>query len=438
VTTTGPPATVVKVLVVDDDDAFRRSTTRALAARGYTCLEAASSSDARIILDTEHGVSAVLCDIKMPGRSGLELLRELTADFPDLAVVMTTGLDDPQVADVAFDIGAYGYLVKPFSMTELVIGLAGALRRAELETARRATIRSLEETIRRTRTVAAVLDGLERKASSENGHTDVIERLSRALSLRDEETGRHIERMSRYSAVVAESVGFAGVSVDDLRLASALHDVGKIGIPDGILLKPGALSAEEYTGMQRHAQIGYQLLARSETKLLRVAADIALSHHEWWDGGGYPRGLVGEQIPEEARIAAITDVFDALTCDRVYRPALAIEEAVSIMTGLRGRQFEPRLFDAFLGSMDEILSIRQHFPDHEDGEERIRLLLVDDHVIFLQSLVRLLATKTDLKVVGSASTAAQAVQHAIAYEPDVILMDFELPDGNGPEAAEQI
>jgi response regulator RpfG family c-di-GMP phosphodiesterase/DNA-binding CsgD family transcriptional regulator len=244
--------------------------------------------------------------------------------------------------------------------------------------------------------------------------------------------------MSRYAVVLAEAVGFTGLSLEDLRLATALHDVGKIGVPDGILLKPGPLSPDEYTAMQRHAQIGFQLLAGSTSELLQIAADIALLHHEWWDGSGYPRGLQGTEIPEEARIAAVTDVFDALTSNRVYRPSISFDEAIAVMSELRGRQFEPRLLDAFFDSMDEIASIRGAYPDLEDVQERIRVLVVDDHEIFAHSLVRLLGTRPELKVVGTAGTVSEAVSAASAYEPDVILMDFELPDGDGPQATEQI
>jgi DNA-binding NarL/FixJ family response regulator len=190
--------------------------------------------------------------------------------------------------------------------------------------------------------------------------------------------------------------------------------------------------------MQRHAQIGYQLLTGSQSDLLRTAADIALMHHEWWDGNGYPRGLQGDEIPEEARIAAITDVFDALTSNRVYRPAMSFDEAIVHMRALRGRQFEPRLLDAFFDSMDEIAAIREIYPDQEDDQRRIRIMVVDDHEIFTQSLVRLLGSRPELKVVGVVATVSEAVVAALGYEPDVILMDFELPDGDGPQATEQI
>jgi putative two-component system response regulator len=430
---------MTKVLLVDDDEDYRRTTARVLGEHGYACVEAASAGQARLVLQTESDVAAVLCDLEMPHESGLELLTELTADFPDLAVVVTTVVDDPDIAEAAFDLGVFGYVIKPFDANELVINLAGALRRRDLESARQLHVGSLERTIARSRMLGRVVEGLEGESgASLEGDQEVIERLSRAVSLRDEETGRHIERMSRFSVVLGEAVGYRGLPPEELRLATALHDVGKIGVPDVILLKPGSLSREERATMQRHAQIGYQLLRDSTSELLRTGADVALSHHEWWDGGGYPRGLLGSEIPEVARIAAVTDVFDALTSDRVYRPGLPVDEAMSIMQELRGRQFEPRLLDAFFGSMSEIAAIRAEYPELEGGNGRIRVLVVDDHAIFAHSLVRLLSSRPELKVVGTAGNVSEAVEAALAYQPDVILMDFDLPDGNGLQATEQI
>jgi putative two-component system response regulator len=426
-----------KILIVDDDDGFRRSTLRSLTHYGYECLEAAGSTEARIALDKEPDVQAVLCDIHMPGRSGIELLRDMTADHPDVAVVMTTGLDDPQMADLAFEIGAFGYVVKPFDTNELLINLASALRRRDLELARRDHVSALEQTIGRARALDGLIAGIDDESSGLPGtNADMVERLSYAISLRDE-AGPHIERMSRCSAVLAEAVGFTRLTANDVRLATALHDVGKIGVPDSVLLKPGALSTDERSTMQRHAQIGYQLLAGSKSELVGVAAVIALHHHEWWDGGGYPRGLRGTEIPEEARIAAITDVFDALTRDRVYRAAIDIDEAMAVMSELRGRQFEPRLLDAFLDAMDLIQPIREAYPDSAD-DDRIRVLLVGDHADITQRLARLSESPPTIKVIGTSATVADARVAAIAYQPDVILMEFELPDGDGADATSQI
>lgn len=436
--TTVVPERRTKVLVVDGDAAFRRSTALTLERNGYICLEAVSGTEAHEILLADDDVAAVLCDITNPGGSGVDLLSDVTADFPDVAAVATTGVDTAAAADASFRLGAFGYLVKPFGTNELLNNLAGALRRRDLEQEHRRAVRALEQTIARTRTLGGLLETLEGASDAPLQEEEVMARLSRAVSMRDEETGRHIERMSRYAMVIAKAVGFTERSLEDLRLATALHDVGKIGIADGILLKPGPLSVEEHTAMQRHSLIGFQFLADSTSELLRAAADIALSHHEWWDGGGYPRGLHGEEIPEEARIAAVADVFDALTSNRVYRPGLTFDEALAIMADLRGRQFEPRLLDAFVSSMDEVAAIRRAFPDLEDEPGRIRILVVDDQEIFAHSLVRLLGSRPEFKIVGSAGRVADAVAGAVAYEPDVILMDFELPDGDGAQATEQV
>jgi response regulator RpfG family c-di-GMP phosphodiesterase/DNA-binding CsgD family transcriptional regulator len=245
--------------------------------------------------------------------------------------------------------------------------------------------------------------------------------------------------MSRYSAMLAEKVRFAGASREDVRLASALHDVGKIGVPDSILLKPGALDPDEYAVMQRHAQLGFRLLNGSASDLLQLGSVVALNHHEWWDGNGYPQGLRGDEIPELARIAAVSDVFDALTSDRVYRPAMPFDDAIEIMVSLRGRQFEPRLSDAFLSSMDEVRLIRDANPDVEaHGGAPIRVLVVDDRTMLAESLVRLLGDEEGIVVLGRAASLAEARALVAAQEPDVILMDFELPDGDGAAGTREI
>lgn len=427
-----------RVLIVDDDDAFRASQTRILTRAGYLCFQASNASEARDRLDCGMDIAALLCDVNMPGGSGLVLLTTLVSDYPDLAVIMTTGEDDPATAAVAFETGAYGYLIKPFTTNEILIALAGALRRRQLEMDRRLETRSLERSVVRLRTLRGVLSVIEDPlAGTAVDDEENMQRLARAVSLRDEETGQHIERMSRYAALLAREVGFTDLAADEVRLAAALHDVGKIGIPDTVLLKPGRLSPDEYATMQRHSLIGYQLLADSTSPLVRVAAATALGHHEWWDGGGYPRGLQGEEIPAVARIAGVADVFDALTSNRVYRPGKAVDEAVAIMQELRGRQFEPSLLDAFFGCLDEVAAIRAAFPDTDDAP-RIRVLVVDDHEIFVQSLVRLLGAHPDLKVVGTAASAAAARAATVAYEPDVVLMDFVLPDGDGAAATEAV
>jgi putative two-component system response regulator len=427
----------VTILIVDDDDRFRPSLAKLMAGAGYDCREADNGADARGLLDSGANIAAVLCDVQMPGGSGLELLAHLAADFPDVAVVMTHGIDDPETARLAFEIGADGYLIKPFTNNEILITVANAVRLRQVDSQRRGQMRGLEHTVNRLRTLTVALQRIDNVPADADNDEDTVDQLSVALSLRDDDPGQHIERMTRYSALLAESVG-CKASAGQVRLATALHDVGNIGVPDTILAKPGPLSPDERRLMRRHARIGYQLLAGSTSELLHLAADIALGHHEWWNGSGYPRGIAGDDIAEVARIAAVADVFDALTSNRVYRPAVAVDHAIATMTDLRGLQFEPRLLDAFLELIDETAVIRDRFPERAEGESQIRVLVVDGHEIFVERLVRLLGAHPSVKVVGTANTVTMAEQAAIIHEPDVILMDFDLPDGDGIASAARI
>ena len=443
-------ATVVTgtVLVVDDDATFLRSLVRLAGAAGYRCEAAASAAEARTALEDLAGeVDVVLCDIQMPGETGLALLSSLVADHPDLAVVMMTGLTDPETAARAVEIGADGYLVKPFDRTELLVAIATAVRRRSLERARTVLAEGHERAVLAVRDLSATLGDFEAQGWSGDRHraqgdhgavSELIDRLSRAVSLRHEETAHHLERMSRYAAVLGSAVDFDDYPMDDLRVAAALHDVGKIGVPDAVLLKPGRLDPSEFAVIQKHASYGYRLLAGSQSPVIAESANVALCHHEWWDGSGYPLGIRGEEISEGARIVAITDVFDALTSDRVYRPRHTFEEAEAIMVELRGRQFEPRLLDAFFHARPQIEAIAAEYPDRSPEDDRVRLMVVDDHEIFVDSLVRRLGLEDDLRVVGVAGSVADARRGITTYEPDVVLMDFELPDGDGVEATEHI
>lgn len=428
-----------RVLVVDDDTLFSAGLARVLRSDGYDPSEAQSFEAAvGVVEDDGDEVDAVLCDVRLQGRSGIELLSALLSDHQDLAVVMTTGIDDADVAATAMANGAFGYLVKPFQTSQLLITLAGALHRRDLESARRQHLHTVERAVAATQVVRLAIDDIQSVGDDASVSVeDTIDRLSRAVSLRDEETGQHIARMSRYATVIARQVGYEGLSPTDLRLATALHDVGKIAVSDVVLLKPGPLSPEEVAAMRRHPQLGYQLLAGSSSKLLRVAASIALGHHEWWDGSGYPNGVEGEAIPEEARIAAVADVFDALTSDRVYRPGFSVDAAYAEIAELSGRQFEPRLVAALVATREELAAISAEHPE-ADVAERIRLLVVDDHEMFAEGVARMLGTRPELKVVATVGTMRGGIDAAMRYQPDVVLMDFGLPDGDGVTGTQQI
>jgi putative two-component system response regulator len=344
---------------VDDDPQVERLLERILTRSGYDCCAVASVETARSALERED-FSLVLCDVQLPGESGLDFLREL--EGPGIAAVMISGLHTPGLADEALNMGAYGYITKPFKRSDVAIAVMNALRRRRLEIENRAHRDMLEGLVaQRTEALEAAMGRLEVNADElRRSRAETIWRLSRAVEFRDEQTGGHIDRMSRYCELLARHIGF---DAEAIRTASPMHDAGKIAVPDSILLKPGPLTDAERREMQRHTEIGFLLLSDSESDLLELAAMIALTHHERFDGGGYPRGLRGNAIPVEGQIAAIADVFDALTSDRVYRPAFSVDQSVEMMRAERGAQFNPELLDAFLGSIEEVLAIRASSTD---------------------------------------------------------------------------
>lgn len=347
-----------RILIVDDDETVRSMLTRMLGRNGYACESAGSGAEAREALASEP-FDLALCDLNMPGESGLELVEHVASAHPETATIMVTGADDSVIAEKALALGTYGYVIKPFYNNELLINIANALRRRGLELESRRHRTSLEAAVsERTSELQMTVEALRRTEDEvRKSQKETIYRLSRAAEFRDGDTGHHIESMSHYCYLLAQRLHLGRAS-ELLYLASPLHDVGKVGIPDRILLKPGPLDAEERKVMQGHAEIGHRMLTGSGTELLELAARIAWTHHEHFDGGGYPSGLAGEQIPIEGRIAAVGDVFDALTSDRIYRPAFTVESAVEEMRSLRGTQFDPEILDVFLDSLDEVLEVK--------------------------------------------------------------------------------
>lgn len=348
------------VLVVDDEEAIRRLLKRLLERNGYRCGTAGSVAEARDVLD-QQPYSVVFADITMPGGSGLELVESISAVHPDTACVMVTAVDDTDLARRALDLGAYGYIIKPFEPNEILVHLFNALRRRALEMAQRSQRERLEQMVKeRTAELWQAVQRLEQaEVDLRVSREETIQRLSIAAEFRDDETARHIERMSGYCGLLAKGSGYDSEEVEMIRVASIMHDVGKIGIGDAILRKPGKFTDEERLAMQKHADIGFQILSGSDSPFLQMAASIALTHHEWFDGSGYPAGLRGDEIPTEGRIAAIADVFDALTSDRVYKRAFPVGKAVDTMREESGSHFDPELLEVFLGSMDEVVGIRE-------------------------------------------------------------------------------
>jgi len=300
----------------------------------------------------------------MPGESGLSLVRQILAKHPDTATIMVTGMDDPRIANFALEQGAYGYVIKPFEPNEILINVANALRRRKLEYEGRANREKLEQAVlARTTELRETIVRLEQtQGALRQAQEEAIQSLVMAAEYREKGTPWHIQRMSRYCALIAARLGWAGERCELIRLASTMHDIGKIGTPDDIVFKSGVLDPEESRLMQQHTEIGRRILSGS-AELLTVASSIAWTHHERFDGSGYPRGLVGEAIPLEGRIAAISDAFDGITTRRVYKQALPPEQAVEVIRVGRARHFDPQLLDLFLDSMDQVLAIRRKYPD---------------------------------------------------------------------------
>jgi putative two-component system response regulator len=320
-----------RVLVVDDDADLRRLLVVMLTHEGFRCAAAGTLAEARAQLISFEPEVALL-DVTLAEESGLTLATELKALGDGPAVIMVSAHDDTEIAASALDAGALGYVTKPFTPNDVTIAVDNALRR-------RSESRSAIDRLRRA-------------------NEETVRRLAKAVEFRDPDTGAHIERMSRYCALLATHFD---LDPELMRVASRLHDVGKIATPDSILLKPGPLTAAERAEMEAHAQIGYELLKGSSIELLDHAATIAWTHHERYDGTGYPRGLAGAEIPLAGRIAAVADAFDALTTYRVYRSALPLDEAVAVLRDERGRHFDPAVVDAFLGDLEAVEAIMAQF-----------------------------------------------------------------------------
>lgn len=353
-----------EILIVDDEPAILRLIHHFLQQHGYRCTLAHNSREARECM-LEKDFALLLCDINMPGESGLDLVRTVLAESPATAAIMITGLDSPLLANAALEAGTYGYIIKPFESNEIIISVANALRRRRLEMENRRNRIKLEDIIHvRTQALEQTLDWLgtsekELRLSRE----ETIQRLALAAEYRDKSTACHIQRMSHYCALLARKFGLDEARIELIRTASPMHDIGKIGTPDHVLLKPGKFTDEEYEVITQHAEIGYRILSGSEAELLKVAAIIAYTHHERYDGLGYPRGLKGKEIPLEGRIASIADTFDALTSKRVYKPAFTIEEAFQVMQDHHQSYFDPELLRLFFESAEEIRIIHDRYQD---------------------------------------------------------------------------
>jgi response regulator RpfG family c-di-GMP phosphodiesterase len=335
-----PPSEATRILIVDDDSSVRDVIGVLLREEGYACTAMPSAQSA---LDAARSTEfpLVISDVKMPGKDGMWLLERLREGCPDTAVIMLTAFGDTEAAVECLRRGASDYLLKPPKVTDLIRAIERALAKRRLELARQRYRKSLEKRVReKTMELSRALHDLETTYSS------TLWALVAALDAREHETSDHSQRVVRYTLGLARRLGIPEGDLPDIGRGALLHDIGKIGVPDAILLKPDRLTPDEWEEMKKHPQIGWTILKSID--FLDTPAEIVLCHQERWDGGGYPRGLRGDAIPIGARIFAIADCYDAMTTDRPYRGRTNADEAREEIRRCARSQFDPACTEAFL------------------------------------------------------------------------------------------
>jgi cyclic di-GMP phosphodiesterase len=356
------------IMVVDDVPLNVKLACAHLSAVGYSKFVSVTDSTSAMARLYQDAPDLLLLDLMMPQVSGIDILEAIRADerFSHLPILILTAATDRELKIQALELGATDFLNKPLDAEDLIPRVRNALLN-----------KSYQDD----------LEGMVRQRTEElaEAQREVVQCLARASEYRDNETGKHVIRVGRYVAIIARELGLDPDTVELMRQASTLHDIGKIGIVDGVLLKPGKLTPEEFNEMKRHCaygedictnsvppdastspshvSLGTEFLRDCKSPLLKMASRIAASHHEKWDGSGYPLGLKGESIPLEGRITAVADVFDALSSKRPYKEPFPLEKCIDILREGRGQHFESKLVDLFLRCLDEVVSIRKEFAD---------------------------------------------------------------------------
>ncbi|MBF0274840.1 MAG: response regulator [Nitrospinae bacterium] len=344
-----------RILIVDDLDSNVKLLERSIESAGYGSFISTTDPIEVVDLYQSFEPDLLILDINMPEMDGFEVMKALKDISNDdyLPILVLTAQTDRETRIKALKAGAKDFITKPFDKVELLNRINNMLEVRLLHNQVKGQNTILEEKVR------------ERTKELYDSRLDVIRRLGRAAEYRDNETGLHIVRMSKMCAVLGKAVGMDDAEVELLLEASPMHDVGKIGIPDNILLKPGKLTEEEFKVIMNHPEIGAEILADGNSDLMEMARTIALTHHEKWNGNGYPNGLKGEEIPLVGRIASICDVFDALTCIRPYKRSWTVGEAVSELEKCKGIQFDPELVDLFISKLTEMTTVMAKYHDEQ-------------------------------------------------------------------------
>lgn len=320
------------ILLVDDEP-INLKVLKNILKDDYI-LQYAKDGEAAITIAKNELPSLILLDVMMPDITGHSVCKQLKEDpnTKHIPIIFVTALSDDVDEVMGLELGAVDYITKPVSASIVKARVKTHLSLVQADELRESRLK-------------------------------IIQTLGKASEYKDNETGMHVLRMSHYAKIIATSYGFGDLQVDNLFNAAPMHDIGKIGIPDSILLKPGRLTDDEMTIMKRHSEIGAEIIGDCDSEILTLAKSIALSHHEKWDGSGYPKGLSQEEIPIEGRIVAVADVFDALTSKRPYKDAWPIEDAINYIKENSGKHFDPNIVDLFLENIDSIIEIKERFKD---------------------------------------------------------------------------
>jgi cyclic di-GMP phosphodiesterase len=366
-----------KVMIVDDEPLNIKILRRLLELEGFTRFVTTTESPTALALIRQEQPDLVLLDLMMPYVSGLDILAEVRADadISYIPIVILTAVTDRETRIRAVELGATDFLNKPVDASELLPRVRNVLVVKSFQDQLRNYNHDLEQAVH------------QQTAELESSHRDLVRCLAQAAEYRDDDTGQHVLRVGRYARLIGQALGFNDKTLNTLEQAALLHDIGKIGIPDAVLLKPGKLTEDEFAVMQKHANFGKRILARCSpdeehtmrqhaevgahilevgtSQLLDMARVIAITHHERWDGKGYPLGLKGEDIPLVGRIVAVADVFDALSSRRCYKEPFPLDKCFDIMREQRGSQFDPTVIDAFFQAREKIIFIQLQYADEE-------------------------------------------------------------------------
>lgn len=352
-----------RILIVDDNESVRKWLKDTVEFLGHEPELARDGFEALAKLELD--IDLVLVDLEMPGMDGFEVIRRIRQhpDAGDLPIIMVTGFTTEENVLRSIEAGASDFISKPVGITELRIRAASLLKMKEArDTIKRHKVELEVKVKKKTAQLRKALEeAVEARRRSYEAYQDTIHRLILAAEYKDEGTAAHIRRISELSALLARTFHLPPGEVELIKHASPMHDVGKIAVSDAILLKPGKLDEQEWIAMRAHTTAGGHILSESPSELLQAGKIIALSHHEKWDGSGYPKGLAGEDIPTWGRICAIADVFDALTSDRPYKKAFSNERSLQIMKEGQGKHFDPELLDLFIGRFDEVVAIQKQY-----------------------------------------------------------------------------